>query len=127
MSAVRSHVQRTLDGFATDLAELTDQVLLDGVWERPGLAKRERSLITLAALIANGTADQLRAHTAEARANGITSSELEETLLHLAFYLGWPKALSAAASIHEALAQATGEIDTVPSEQYIRAEGKCHG
>lgn len=77
------------------LAELTDNVLLGDIWERPGLAKRDRSLITVAALIALNRPEQLRSHMALARKNGVTETELVEAITQLAFYAGWPNAISA--------------------------------
>jgi 4-carboxymuconolactone decarboxylase len=82
---------------APKLAELTDDVLYGDIWERPQLSKRDRSLITVAALIAMNRPDQLRSHLARARQNGVTEDELIETITHLAFYAGWPSAVSAVA------------------------------
>jgi 4-carboxymuconolactone decarboxylase len=65
------------------------------VWARPELAPRDRSLITCAALITNGSTEQLRAHLGIARNNGVTERELKEVIIHLAFYAGWPRAMSA--------------------------------
>lgn len=81
--------------FAPGLAHYTDQVLFDEVWERPGLSKRDRSLATVTALIAMGNIEQLNFHLPFARDNGVTEQELVETITHLAFYTGWPKAMSA--------------------------------
>ncbi len=78
------------------LAELTDNVLFGDVWERPGLSKRDRSLITVAALIAMNRPEQLRSHLQRARENGVTKEELSEVMTHLAFYAGWPNAITAA-------------------------------
>ena len=77
------------------LAELTDDVLFGDVWERSGLSKRDRSLVTVSALIAMYRPEQLRAHLARARDNGLTQDELIETITHLAFYAGWPNAVTA--------------------------------
>jgi 4-carboxymuconolactone decarboxylase len=77
------------------LAELTDDVLFGDVWERPGLSKRDRSLVTVSALIAMYRPEHLRAHLARARDNGLTQDELIETITHLAFYAGWPNAVTA--------------------------------
>ncbi len=75
--------------------QLTDDVLFGDVWERKELSKRDRSLITVAALVAGGNAEQLTFHLNRARENGVTEAELIETITHLAFYSGWPKAMSA--------------------------------
>jgi 4-carboxymuconolactone decarboxylase len=77
------------------LAELTDDVLYGDVWERPQLSKRDRSLATVAALIALNRPDQLRSHFVRARDNGVTQDELIEAITHLAFYAGWPNAITA--------------------------------
>ena len=67
------------------------------MWNRPELAARDRSLITVAALVAGGDADQLRFHLGRAKENGVTETELIEAVTHLAFYTGWPKAMTAVA------------------------------
>lgn len=84
-----------LRAVAPKLIELTDQVLFGDVWERPGLSKRDRSLATVAALIGQSRPDQLRGHLRRALANGVTREELVELITHLAFYAGWPSAMSA--------------------------------
>src|SRR5271155_3769649 len=78
------------------LIDLSEKVLFGDVWERPELSKRDRSLITCAALIALQRPDQLRFHLGRALANGVTKSELSELITHLAFYSGWPTAMTAA-------------------------------
>ena len=65
------------------------------IWERPQLSKRDRSLITVSALIAMNRPEQLRSHLQRARDNGVTMEELSEVMTHLAFYTGWPNALTA--------------------------------
>ena len=87
--------QRAIGDFAPKLAELTDDVLYADVWERPELSKRDRSMVTVAALIALNRPDQLRSHLTRARENGVTQQELIETITHLAFYAGWPNAVTA--------------------------------
>ena len=89
--------QQAFGDFAPGLVHYTDKVLFDEVWERPGLSKRDRSLITVAALTALGKTDQLQFHLAYARQNGVTDDELQEALLHLAFYAGWPNGMGATA------------------------------
>jgi 4-carboxymuconolactone decarboxylase len=88
--------RRSIGDIAPKLAELTDDVLFEDVWNRPGLAARDRSLITVAALIAGGDAEQLRFHLGRAKENGVFEAELVEVITHLAFYAGWPKAMTAA-------------------------------
>jgi 4-carboxymuconolactone decarboxylase len=87
--------QRAMGDFAPKLAEITDNVLYGDVWERPELSKRDRSLVTVAALVALNRPDQLRSHFVRARENGVTREELIETITHLAFYAGWPNAVTA--------------------------------
>jgi 4-carboxymuconolactone decarboxylase len=87
--------QGPIGDFAPKLAELTDDVLYGDVWERPQLSKRDRSLVTVAALIAMNRPEQLRSHLIKARENGVTEEELIETITHLAFYCGWPNAVNA--------------------------------
>ena len=81
--------------FAPKLSELTRQVLFGDVWERPELSKRDRSLITVAALVALNRPDQLRFHLSRALENGLNKEELIEVMTHLAFYSGWPTAVNA--------------------------------
>jgi 4-carboxymuconolactone decarboxylase len=78
------------------LIDLTEKVLFGDVWERPGLSKRDRSLITVATLIALYRPEQLRGHIGRALTNGVTKDEISEIITHLAFYSGWPTAMSAA-------------------------------
>lgn len=78
------------------LIELSEKVLYGDVWERPGLSKRDRSLVTVAALVALYRGDQLRGHIERALANGVTREEISEAITHLAFYAGWPTAMTAA-------------------------------
>jgi 4-carboxymuconolactone decarboxylase len=80
---------------APKLIELTETVLFGDVWERPGLSKRDRSLVTVAALTAMGRSDQLPGHLQRALGNGVTRAEIGELITHLAFYSGWPTAMSA--------------------------------
>ncbi len=86
---------RAIGDFSPKLAEITDDVLYGDVWERPQLSKRDRSLVTVAALIALNRPDQLRSHIARARVNGVTKEEVIETITHMAFYAGWPSAITA--------------------------------
>jgi 4-carboxymuconolactone decarboxylase len=94
--ADRASVARQLLGdFAPKLAELTDDVVFGDVWERPELSKRDRSLVTVAALVALYRTEQLPAHLRRAIDNGLTQEELVEAITHLAFYAGWPCAVTA--------------------------------
>ncbi len=80
---------------APALAEITDTVLFGNIWERPGLSPRDRSLVTLASLISLYRANELPFHLKRALANGVTRDEIIETITHLAFYAGWPPAMTA--------------------------------
>ena len=86
----------TVKDVVPKLAELTEKVLFGDVWARPGLSKRDRSLATVAALIALYRPDQLKGHLWRALDNGVTREELSELFTHLAFYAGWPAAMTAA-------------------------------
>jgi 4-carboxymuconolactone decarboxylase len=88
-------VEKMLGDFAPKLVELTNNVLFGDVWERPELSKRDRSLITVAALLALNRPDQLRFHLERAVENGVKQDELVEAITHLAFYAGWPSAMTA--------------------------------
>jgi 4-carboxymuconolactone decarboxylase len=85
-----------LRGTAPKLIEYTERVLFGDVWERPALSKRDRSLVTCAALVALYRPEQLRGHLQRALANGVSKEELIEMITHLAFYSGWPTAMTAA-------------------------------
>lgn len=91
----QTRAQQLMGDIAPKLAELTDNVLFADVWERPGLSKRDRSLVTVSALIALNRPDQLRSHLMRARDNGVTQEEVVEAITHLAFYAGWPNAVTA--------------------------------
>ena len=90
-----SPAQKLVGDLAPKLAELTDDVLFGDAWESAELSKRDRSLVTVAALIANGNTEQLTGHLNRAKENGLTETELAEVIIHLAFYAGWPRAMSA--------------------------------
>jgi 4-carboxymuconolactone decarboxylase len=100
-----SGAQKLFGDVAPKLADLTDKVLFGDVWSRPGLSKRDRSLVTVSALIALNRPEQLRAHMAIGRQNGLSQDELVETLTHLAFYAGWPNAINAATVAREVFKQ----------------------
>jgi 4-carboxymuconolactone decarboxylase len=87
--------KKMIGDFAPKLAELTDDVLFGDVWERKELSPRDRSLITVASLVTSGSTEQLVFHLNKARENGLSEAELIEVFTHLAFYAGWPKAMSA--------------------------------
>ena len=97
--------QKAVGDFAPKLADLTDDVLFGDVWERPELSKRDRSLVTCAALVALGATAQMGFHFPRAIENGVTREQLAELITHLAFYTGWPNAMSAVARAKEVLNQ----------------------
>lgn len=103
--AVREALRRRLVETAPKFAQLTDDVLFGDVWERPELSKRDRSLITCAALVVLGKTDQMTTHFPRAIANGIKKEELIEVITHLAFYGGWPNAVSAVYKAAELLGE----------------------
>ena len=98
--------RRAIGDVAPKLAALTDDVLFEDVWNRPELSARDRSLITVAALITGGNAEQLPYHLGRALANGVTETELLEAITHLAFYAGWPKAMTAVTTARQVLSAA---------------------
>jgi 4-carboxymuconolactone decarboxylase len=90
-----TRAQQLMGDISPKLAQLTDDVLYGDVWARPQLSPRDRSLVTISALIAMNRPDQLRSHLAIARDNGVTQEEIVESITHLAFYAGWPSAVTA--------------------------------
>ena len=80
---------------APKLVDLTEKVLFGDIWERPGLSKRDRSVITVSALVVMNRTEQLPFHLGRALENGVTKDELVELITHLAFYSGRPTAMSA--------------------------------
>ncbi|MCL6325418.1 carboxymuconolactone decarboxylase family protein [Pectobacterium polaris] len=87
--------RETLARVAPKLAELSIDTLFNDIWKRETLSPRERSLITLGALTAQGRVQQLPWHINFAQQNGLTREEIVEAFTHLAFYAGWPAAVSA--------------------------------
>ncbi|PVZ82565.1 carboxymuconolactone decarboxylase [Serratia sp. S1B] len=87
--------RETLAGVAPKLAELSQELLFNDIWKRELLSPRERSLITLGALVALGRVQQLPWHIRFAQQNSLTREEITEVFTHLAFYAGWPAAVTA--------------------------------
>ncbi|MYS36746.1 4-carboxymuconolactone decarboxylase [Streptomyces sp. KhCrAH-43] len=108
MSQEPSAAQQAIGDITPKLADLTDQILFGDVWERPGLSPRDRSLVTVTALIALYRSDQLGFHLKLALDNGLTREELSEAITHLAFYAGWPNAMGAAGQLKALLADDAG-------------------
>jgi 4-carboxymuconolactone decarboxylase len=100
-----SPAREAIRGTVPKLAEISDAVIYGDVWERPGLSKRDRSLITVATLLALGREKQLDGHLSRALQNGVTKDEISELITHLAFYAGWPAAMTAAQIAKEVFAK----------------------
>lgn len=96
-----SGAERMFGDFAPALVGFTDDVLFGQVWSRTELSAKDRSLVTVAALVTNGNVEQLRFHLPFAVENGATEAELIEVITHLAFYTGWPQAMAAMAAAKE--------------------------
>ncbi|TDU05922.1 4-carboxymuconolactone decarboxylase [Streptomyces sp. 846.5] len=105
MAEGKSVAPATLQDFAPKLAELTDQVLFGDVWERPQLSPRDRSLVTVSVLAALYRTEQLGFHLGRAIENGLTVDELVEAVTHLAFYAGWPNAMTAINQLQAVVAE----------------------
>jgi 4-carboxymuconolactone decarboxylase len=93
---------------APKLFEVTNDVLFGDIWERPQLSKRDRSLIICGVLTALCRPEQLRGHFVRAEANGVTHEELSEMITHVAFYAGWPTAVTASRVANELWSQEKG-------------------
>ena len=91
----QSDMEKMFGDFAPKLVSLTDDVLFGDVWARQELSPRDRSLAATAGLLAAGNIDQLNWHIPYGIQNGLTETEIKEAITHLAFYAGWPKAVSA--------------------------------
>lgn len=96
--------QNPMRDISPALADYTDKVLFGDVWKRPGLSPRDRSLITVASLVALYRTNELPFHLKKAIENGVTEDELIELITHLAFYSGWPTANTAVAIARNVLA-----------------------
>ncbi|WP_054027532.1 carboxymuconolactone decarboxylase family protein [Bacillus sp. FJAT-28004] len=90
-----SNVRESFGDTAPTFVRYSEEVLFGDVWRREQLSLRERSLLTISALVAGGLTGQLPYHLRLAKENGLTEEELIEALTHLAFYAGWPRAASA--------------------------------
>jgi 4-carboxymuconolactone decarboxylase len=90
-----SALRNAIGEVAPKLVDLTEDVLFGDVWERSQLSKRDRSLVTCAALVATGKTEQMEFHFPNAIKNGVTREGIVEMITHLAFYVGWPNAMSA--------------------------------
>jgi 4-carboxymuconolactone decarboxylase len=90
-----TRVQQDVGPVAPGLVQYTGELLFRDLWLRPDLAPRDRSLVTVSALIAAGQVAQIPFHLNRAMENGLTKAQASEVLTHVAFYTGWPKAMSA--------------------------------
>ncbi|MNR04979.1 Carboxymuconolactone decarboxylase family protein [compost metagenome] len=88
---------------APTFVDYSENVLFGDVWRREQLSLRDRSLITVAALVAGGMNEQLPFHLTLAKENGVASEELVELITHLAFYSGWPRAASALSVLKQSI------------------------
>jgi 4-carboxymuconolactone decarboxylase len=100
-----SAAQKLVGDISPKLAQLTDDVLFGDVWERSGLAKRDRSLATITALVYQRASEQLLPHIKIGLGNGLTQHEIAELITHLAFYTGWPAAMNAIGVARKAFAE----------------------
>jgi len=94
---VKTPMRAPWGDIAPRLTEISDAILFDDIWQRPGLSPRDRSLITVAALIALYRSNELPFHLGKALENGVSRDEIIEAITHLAFYSGWPTAATALA------------------------------
>ena len=92
VKAPRASIEKMKE-LSPDFAKLTDEVLFDDIWNRPGLSARDKSLITITVLASTGKADQLESHIKLGLENGLTEKEIESAMTHIAFYAGWPSAV----------------------------------
>jgi 4-carboxymuconolactone decarboxylase len=98
---------------APRLTEITDRVLFDDVWQRPGLSPRDRSLVTVSSLVALYRTNELPFHLKKALENGLSREEIVEAITHLAFYSGWPTASTAVSIARQVFAEADAQSDIV--------------
>ncbi|MEV0615636.1 carboxymuconolactone decarboxylase family protein [Nonomuraea sp. NPDC050404] len=98
-----SGAQDMFGDFAPQLVRLTDEVLFGQVWPDEGLSRRDRSLVTVAALVALYRGNELPFHLRTAMDNGLSAEELKHVITHLAFYAGWPNAMTAMTALKKIL------------------------
>ena len=105
---------------APHLTEVTDRVLFDDIWQRPGLSPRDRSLVTVSALVAGYRQNELPFHLRKALENGVTREEIIEVITHLAFYSGWPSASTALTVVRQVFDET--EQNTAISKEHEDAD-----
>jgi 4-carboxymuconolactone decarboxylase len=103
-----ARVAKNLGPTFQDLQDYTTDVLFKDLWLRPGLAPRDRSLMTVSALVATGRVAQLTSHINLGMDNGLTQGQIAGAITHLAFYSGWPNAMSAAPVANEVFGKRSG-------------------
>ena len=103
-----TNARKSFGDIAPHLAEITDKVLFGHVWENPALSPRDRSLVTISCLISLYRVNELPFHLEKALANGVSRDEIVETITHLAFYAGWPSAMTALGIARKVLAAGEG-------------------
>ena len=106
-----SHEQTVIDelnAVAPEFAKLTQDLLFNDIWNRPGLTKRDKSLITVTCLVALNRIEHVEFHLKKAFENGLTKEEIVAAITHIAFYAGWPTAASGFRHLHKVMAQGAG-------------------
>ena len=109
MAELPTGARKSFGDIAPHLAQITDTVLFGDVWESPALSKRDRSLVTISSLIALYRTNELPFHLKRAIENGVTRDEIIATITHLAFYAGWPPAMTALQLARKAFDEMDGE------------------
>lgn len=89
----KANIERMKE-LSPDFTKLTEEVLFDDIWNRPGLSPRDKSLITISVLLAMGRGDQAESHIKLGLDHGLTETEVEAAMTHIAFYAGWPSAVT---------------------------------
>ncbi len=92
VKAPRASIEKMKE-LSPEFAKLTDEVLFNDIWNRPGLSARDKSLVTISVLAALGRSDQLESHIKLGIENGLTGKEIQSAMTHIAFYAGWPAAV----------------------------------
>ena len=121
-----STVDANVGPTAPALADLTNRVLFGDLWQRPDLSARDRSLVTMVALVAVGQPEQLPFHANRAMDNGLTKEQASEIVTHVAFYAGWPRAMSAVPVLKKVFEarEAASATSAVPAELKVTRAGE---
>jgi|SRR5579884_3351786 len=119
--ATQSPMRAPWGDIAPRLTEITDRVLFDDIWQQPGLSPRDRSLVTVSALIAGYRQNELPFHLKKALENGVTREEIIEVITHLAFYSGWPTASTALTIARQVFADADETHSSSKEEEHADA------